>query len=195
MSGNRAVTDPHGRARFQFLDAAYRGLIAGAPKKGEVFGDCARVKFSTTAHQAHQRFDFAGKNQPVTSLRIIKRLYPEMVAGEENLAGHCIVASKGEDAVNPLKKPLAICSEPLQKDLGVAMTTKFAATRCQLGLKVGKVIYFSVKGDRVAPVTTAHGLSARRGWIDDCQARVTEANQTARINEDTRAIGTAVGQR
>ena len=107
----------------------------------------------------------------------MERFNTQMIAGCKQGLLVGVPSSKGEHALQTRQRIVLPLRNRLQRNFGVASSTKTAPFGLELLAQFAKIVYLAVKNQAVAPVGGPHWLSAR-GDVDHAQAPVGEPGWT-----------------
>jgi hypothetical protein len=145
-----------------------------------------RIRRQAVARQGRQR---RGKAEHGIVARVIQRLDPEPVTGQEQPARLVLANAEGEHALEFLDAALPPRMEGLQNDLGVAAGKEPVALGAQPATQLVVVVDAAVEHDGQAEFLVPHGLGAALGQVHDRQPTVAKRHRA--LGHETVVVGPA----
>ena len=167
------------------------------------------VDLGPEAREREDRLHLAREHPLAGVTRIVQRLHPEPVPGQEETALPPVVDGEREDPPQQGDHLLAGFLVQVDEDLGVRGAAEAVAAALQLGGELPVVVDLAIVDDPDAPILVAHRLVAGGRQVDERQAAVHElaplvrpmalavrapmGEQRGRPSGPTRVGGQAVG--
>src|SRR6185312_4757247 len=125
--------------------------------------------------------DFRGEQQKAMALKIIKRLFAQTVAGNEQPLRGVVPDGEGKHAAEEIQAFLAENSIGLEHNFRITVAAELDSTLLQEGANFGKVKNLTVVDDPVLRAWVRHGLVASRRKIKDGKAAVGKADTACAV--------------
>ncbi len=154
----------------------------------------ALVDLARNTGQRSHRGQLAGKSDPASAPRPVKRLLAQPVAHQHQLAA---VAPPGAEGEHPEQLGQQGLGAPFGEAIGdhfaIAMAAKLPPKRRKLGPDFSGVVEFAVVSQHHPAVVAGDRLGAGLAQVDDREAAVDEPGTCRTIPPDIGAIGPAPG--
>jgi hypothetical protein len=192
------LRDPRSRrprkkpARQQLAHPAEESLLAGDEARRQELREYVLVEQRLDRTGGQDRLDLRGEDQLVPGQRVIERLDPQPIAGQEEPAPLAVPQGEGEHPAQGLDATILVFLVEMKDRLVVAVRPVAMAPLFQIRPELGVVVDLAVADNPDALVLVRHRLAAALG-IHDRQSPMTQADRT--LDEQSLPVRAAVTQR
>src|SRR5690349_16001762 len=134
-----------------------------------------RILVQLTPHtgKRQQRLDLRAENELAGDLRVMQRFDADRIAPEQQALSSTVPDRKGEDAIEVLRKGLALLFVEVDEDFGIGLCAEYVAAPFEIGTQLGGVVDLAVVDDPDRLIFIGDGLIPT-SHIDDPQSAAAE---------------------
>ena len=193
LNAYRAAAEDQQRGRLQLVHALIYGQRGGDVEVGKIIVQRGGVQVPAKPGHQPKGLKLRSEIELVPGESVVERLYPELVARQQQLAGPAVPEREGEHASQQFREALSVFFVEVNQHFGVGIGSESVSRGLKLAAQFAEVVDLTVENYGDGSVLVGDGLRPR-GQVYDLQPAHTQRNLFA-LGEETVLVRTPVLQR